>query len=95
MFNPYCHYSYLVVSLFPCSYHKLMVAKYHNKWEKTQEAKQRSAVEWRLVCELERTMDMDLFLEIQGKWAQDSPHCLVILHEMFCHAASEGQKEAE
>ena len=40
-------------------------------------------------------MDVDLFLEMQGKWAEDSPHCLVILHEMFCHAASEGWKEAE
>ena len=73
----------------------MMVAKYHSKWEKSQEAKQRSAVEWRLVCELERAMDVDLFLEMQGKWAKDSPHCLVILHEMFCHAASEGWKEAE
>ena len=60
MFN-----SYLVVSLFPCSYHKLMVVKYHNKSEKSQEAKRRSAVEWRPVCELERAMDVDLFLEIQ------------------------------
>ena len=34
-------------------------------------------------------------LEIQGKWAEDSPHHLVILHKMFCHAASEGWKEAE
>ena len=38
---------------------------------------------------------MDLFLEMQDKWAKDSPHCLVILHQMFCHAASEGWKEAE
>ena len=27
--------------------------------------------------------------------AKDSPHLLVILHEMFLHAASEGWKEAE
>ena len=72
-----------------------MVAKYRSKWEKSQEAKQRSAVERRPVCELERAMDVDLFLEMQGKWAKDSPHHLVILHKMFCHAASEGQKEAE
>ena len=90
--NPYCH---SVVSLFPCSYHKLMVAKYCSKQEKSQEAKWRSAVERRPVCKLERVMDVDLFLEMQGKWAEDSPHCLVILHKMFCHAASEGQKEAE
>ena len=72
-----------------------MVAKYRNKWEKTQEAKWRSAVEWRPVCKLERAMDVDLFLEIQAKWAKDSPHHLVIIHEMFCHATSEGWKEAE
>ena len=72
-----------------------MVVKYHNKWEKSQEAKRRSAVEQRPVHELERAMDMDLFLEIQSNWAEDSPHHLVILHEMFCHAASEGWKEAE
>ena len=72
-----------------------MVAKYHSKWEKFQEAKWRSAVEWRPVCKLERAMDVDLFLEIQSNWAEDSPHHLVILHKMFCHATSEGQKEVE
>ena len=72
-----------------------MVAKYRSKGEKSQEAKQRSTVEWRPVCELERAMDVELFLETQGKWPEDSPHRLVILHEMFLHAASEGQKEAE
>ena len=72
-----------------------MVVKYCSKREKSQEAKWRSAVEQRPVCELERAMDVDLFLEMQGKWAKHSPHHLVILHEMFCHAASEGQKEAE
>ena len=40
-------------------------------------------------------MDVDLFLEIQNRWPEDSPHHLVILHEMFWHAATEGQKEAE
>ena len=72
-----------------------MVVKYCSKWEKSQEPKQRSTVEWRPVRELERAMDVDLFLEMQGKWAEDSPHHLVILHKMFCHATSEGQKEEE
>ena len=31
----------------------------------------------------------------QDQWAKDSPHCLTILHKMFLHAASKGQKEAE
>ena len=38
---------------------------------------------------------MDLFLSTQNHWADDSPHCLVILHEMFLHATAKGQKEAE
>ena len=80
---------------FPYSYHKLLVAKYGCKREKSQEAKQRAAEEWRPVREMERAVDVDLFLEAQGQWAKDSPHHLVILHEMFLHAASKGQKEAE
>ena len=47
------------------------------------------------VQEMERAVDVDLFLEAQKQWAKDSPHCLVILHEMFLHAESQGQKEAE
>ena len=45
--------------------------------------------------EMERVMDVDLFLEIQNKLTEDSPHCLVILYEMFQHAAIEVQKEVE
>ena len=36
-------------------------------------------------------MDVELFLELQNSWPEDSPHCLVILYEMFI----EGWKEAE
>ena len=60
-----------------------------------REAKWRSAEEWRPICEMERAVDMDLFLEAQEQWAKDSPHHLFILHKMFLHAASEGLKEAE
>ena len=58
-------------------------------------AKWQSAAEWRPVHELQWDMDVDLFLEIQNRWPEDSPHYLVILHEMFWHAAIEGWKEAE
>ena len=44
---------------------------------------------------MERIMDVELFLGIQGQWAEDSPHCVAIIHEMFQHAAAEGQKEVE
>ena len=40
-------------------------------------------------------MDIELFLGIQGQWTEDSPHCMVITHEMFWHAAAKGQKDAE
>ena len=44
---------------------------------------------------MEWAVDVDLFLSTQNHWADDSPHCLVILHEMFLHATAKGQKEAE
>ena len=77
------------------SYRKLMVAKYGCKREKSQEAKRRSAEEQKPMREMERAVDVDLFLEAQEPWAKDSPHRLVILHEMFLHAACEGWKEVE
>ena len=80
---------------FPYSYHELLVAKYGCKREKSQEAKWRSAEEQKPMCEMERALDIDLFLEAQEQWAKDSPHHLVILHEMFLHTASKGRKEAE
>ena len=40
-------------------------------------------------------MDVELFLEGQARWEADSPHCLMILHEMFQHTLEQGQKEAE
>ena len=40
-------------------------------------------------------MDVELFLEGQAQWEEDSPHCLTIMHEMFQHAAAEEQKKAE
>ena len=58
-------------------------------------AKKRAAKEHRLVRELEQAIDVELFLELQSSWPEDSPHCLMILHEMFQHAAIEGWKEAE
>ena len=58
-------------------------------------AKWKATDEWKLVREMERIMDVELFLGLQDQWVEDSPHCLVILHEMFRHVAVEGQKEAE
>ena len=95
MLDPDFCYGCLFVSLLPCSYHRLMVARYCSKREKFQMAKQRSAEELRPLHELEWAMDVELFLELQNSWPEDSPHCLVILHEVFQHAAIEGWKEVE
>ena len=40
-------------------------------------------------------MHVELFLEGQAGWEEDSPHCLMMLHEMFQHTSEQGQKEAE
>ena len=80
---------------FPYSYHELLVAKYGCKREKSQEVKWRSAEELRPLHDMERALNVDLFLEAQEQWAKDSPHCLIILHEIFLPATSEGRKEME
>ena len=72
-----------------------MVAKYGSKREKFQVAKWQATDEWRPVQEMEQVMDVELFLGIQGRWVEDSPHHLAIMHEMFQHAGAKGQKEAE
>ena len=87
----------MVVHLFSfsCSYHKLLVVRYGSKWERCQEEKRRSAKGWGPIREIEWVVDVDLFLNTQNQWAEDSPHCLVLLYEMFLHVAAEGQKEAK
>ena len=90
LFATTIHFFYLLHS-----YHDLMVAKYGCKREKSRQAKRRSAEERKPMWEMERAVDIDLFLEAQKQWAKDSPHRLVILHEMFLHATSEGRKEVE
>ena len=95
MLEPDFCYSYPFVSLFPCIYHRLLVAGYQNKQEKFQVAKLWATDEQKPVREMERIMDVELFLGLQDQWVEDSPHCLVILYEMFRQAAVEGGKEAE
>ena len=40
-------------------------------------------------------MDIDMFLDGYVRWEVGSPHNSIILHEMFLHAAKQGQKEVE
>ena len=45
--------------------------------------------------ESEWMVDSELFLDEYPRWGLGTPHWLVVLHEMFLHAAGQGQKEAE
>ena len=58
-------------------------------------AKEQANKEGLSVWEVECHIDVELFLEGQARWEEDSPHCLIILHEMFQYALEQGQKEAE
>ena len=68
--------------------------KYGSKRDKALATKGWAAKEGLSVWETERVMDIELFLEGQTKWEADSPHHLMILYEMFRHAADQGWKEA-
>ena len=72
-----------------------MVKRYRSKRDKAEAVKRQVAREGQSVQETERMMEVELFLEGQTKWEEDSPHWLVMLYEMFKHAADKGQKEAE
>ena len=72
-----------------------MTGKYGSKRDKALAAKGQAAKEGLSVWEAERVMDVELFLKGQAKWEADSPHHLMMLYKMFCHAADQGRKEAE
>ena len=69
--------------------------KYGSKRDKALAAKGQAAKEGLSVWEAERVMDIELFLEGHVKWEADSPHCLMMLYEMLCHATDQGWKEVE
>ena len=72
-----------------------MVEKYKRKRGKALATKGQATQEGWSVQQTEQVMDVELFLEGQTNWEEDSPHWLVMLYEMFRHAIDKGQKEAE
>ena len=72
-----------------------MTRKYGGKRDKAIAAKGQPAKEGLSIWAVVRVMDIELFIEGQAKWGADSPHCLMMLYEMFHHATDEGQKEVE
>ena len=63
--------------------------------EKTQEPHHMAELVGLSYREAERVVESDLFLDEYPQWDLGSPHQSVILHEMFLHMESRGQKEAE
>ena len=47
------------------------------------------------IRKVECWLDAELFLDKYPRWDIKGPHCPIILHSTFLHAAKEGQKEAE
>ena len=47
------------------------------------------------IREAECQLDTELFLDEYPQRDIEGPHCPIILHSMFLHAAEEGQKEVE
>ena len=86
---------YVFCSFIFYRYHRLMVKRYRSKMDKAAATKGWAAKEGWSVQETERMTDVELFLEGQTRWKEDSPHQLVMLYEMFKHATDEGWKEAE
>ena len=86
--------------MYPCcyylpSYSTLLTLHYEGCIERSQVAWERAEEEGISIRESEWLVDLELFLEEYPQWGLGTPHKLVVLHEMFPHAAGQGQKEAE
>ena len=69
--------------------------RYGDRMEKSQIAHSRAEDEGLSFREAERIVESKCFLDEYPWWGLGTPHQMVILHEMFLHAAGRGQKEAE
>ena len=63
--------------------------------ERAQVAHERAEEKGISFRESERMVDSELFLDEYPRWGLGTPHWSVVLHEMFLHAAGQGQKEVE
>ena len=83
-----------ILVVFP-SYSDLLMLKYGNRMEKSWVACHWVEEEGLSLREVERAIEAELFLDKYPWWGLGTPYQMVILHEMFLHAAGWGQKEAE
>ena len=77
------------------SYMALLMLIYGDRMGKTQEACHMAEQEGLSYRKAKWVVESDLFLDEYPRWDLGSPHHLIILHEMFLHAESGGQKEVE
>ena len=77
------------------SYSSLLELQYGERIQKSQIAREQAREMGISVREAECWIDIELFLDEYPRWELGAPHQSVILHEMFLHAAEQGQKEAE
>ena len=73
----------------------LLALNYGDRMEKSQMAHCWVEEEGLSFREVERVMELELFLNEYSCWGLGTPHQSVILHEMFLHAKAHGQKEVE
>ena len=86
--------------MYPCCYYLpsyliLLTLHYGGQIERTWVARERANEEGISIRESEQMVDLELFLDEYPWWGLGTPHWLVVLHELFLHAAGQGQKEAE
>ena len=77
------------------SYLTLLELHYKNCIQRSQVAQERARETGISIQELERQVDLELFLDEYHWWGLATLHQSVVLHEMFLHAVEQGQKEAE
>ena len=69
------------------SYSTLLELHYGNHMQRGQVAWKRAGETGISIQELERQVDLELFLDEYPQWGLGTPHQLVVLHKMFLHAA--------
>ena len=74
------------------SYPSLLKLHYGGRLKKSQTAREQARETGLSVRETEQRIYAELFLEEYPGWELGAPHWSIILHEMFLHAAKQGQK---
>ena len=80
-----------IIVVFP-SYLALLMLEYGDRMEKGWVTCHWAEEEGLSFREAERVIESKLFLNKYPQWGLGTPHQLVILHEMFLHAAGWGRK---